>query len=269
MEISTSLLTQPPHHHHLNSLNVHYGSSSTKTNVRGSSTDMQDEQENTSPYTISKISNRDADRVIDFLRRFFFKDEPLNVAVGLLDDPNSNCLELEQYCINSIPDGASLMAQNNAGDIVGVCLNGIDVRGGTKASEEVNVADEECSNPKFKKILNLLSVVGKQSDVFGQFPNIDKVLEVRILSVDDNYRGKGIAKSLIERSKSLGQEIGIPMIRVDCTSAFSAMAVAHLGFQCIYTLQYAEYLDNNGEPIFNPPPPHSCVKTFVYPLNNV
>lgn len=93
------------------------------------------------------------------------------------------------------------MVLNNAGEIIGVCLNGIEVKGGLKASEEVNVADEECSNPKFKKILNLLSVVSKQSDVFGQFPNCDKLMDIRIISVDDNYRGKGLAKGLVEKTK--------------------------------------------------------------------
>lgn len=227
---------------------------------------MQDEQDTLSTFTISKVTNRDTDRIIDFLRRFFFKDEPLNVAVGLLADPDSNCIELEEYCINSIPDGVSLMVLNADGEIVGVCLNGIDQKNGKVSKDGAENTDEECANPKFRKILNLLSEVSKRSNVFGQFPSAEKVLEVRILSVDDNYRGKGIAKKLIEKSKDLGQELGIPLVRVDCTSTFSAMAVARLGFQCIFSMDYAEYLDSNGEQVFHPPPPHSSVKTFIYQL---
>lgn len=56
-------------------------------------------------YTIVPITNRDNSRIIDFLRRFFFRDEPLNVCVGLLDGPEDTCAELEQYCVDSIPDG--------------------------------------------------------------------------------------------------------------------------------------------------------------------
>lgn len=212
-----------------------------------------------------KIANNDGERVLQFLRRFFFMDEPLNIAVGLLDEPGSTCSELEQYCIDSIPDGVSFMAVNSSGEVIGVCLNGVDVRGKSNDEDSKNF---ECRNPRFGKILGLLQNVNKQSDVFGQFPEVDRMLEVRILSVDDAYRGQGIAKALIEKTRLEGEKMGIPLMRVDCTSHFSAKAVARLGFHCVYTLQYADYLDKEGQRVFHPPPPHTCCKTFVRHLNN-
>ncbi len=56
-------------------------------------------------YTIAPITNKDKDKVINFLRTFFFRDEPLNIAIGLLDEPNATCPELEEFCVNCIPDG--------------------------------------------------------------------------------------------------------------------------------------------------------------------
>jgi arylalkylamine N-acetyltransferase len=64
----------------------------------------------------------------------------------------------------------------------------------------------------------------------------------------------------------LAQELGIPLVRVDCTSHFSAKAVARLGFHCVYTLSYSDYLNPEGEPVFVPELPHTCVKTFVCPI---
>lgn len=60
---------------------------------------------NKAPYTIVPITKDDSEKVVYFLRKFFFRDEPLNVTVGLLDEPNTTCPELEEYCTNCIPDG--------------------------------------------------------------------------------------------------------------------------------------------------------------------
>jgi len=217
-------------------------------------------------YDIVQITNKDIDRVIEFLYKFFFKDEPLNICVGLLDEPGSTCEELEKYCSESILSGVSVMAVSPNNDLMGVCVNGVLTR---EDMELQDLKDEEvadCGNKKFKKILNLLNVVAKESDVFGQYPEVDKVLEIRVLSVDDTYRGRGIAKALLDRTTGLAKEMAFPMVRVDCTSHFSALAVAKLGYHCIYTLQYADHLDENGERVFTPEYPHACVKTYVLPL---
>lgn len=64
-----------------------------------------DDKLKSTPYTIIPITNDVKDRVVNFLRKFFFRDEPLNMAVGLLDEPNANCTELEEYCLACIPNG--------------------------------------------------------------------------------------------------------------------------------------------------------------------
>ncbi|XP_046664487.1 arylalkylamine N-acetyltransferase 1-like isoform X3 [Homalodisca vitripennis] len=213
-------------------------------------------------YSIVPITNRDSDRVLDLLRRFFFRDEPLNVCVGLLDNPQDTCEELEQYCMESIGDGVSIMAVSPNGNILGVCINGTLTRD-EKSSENKNDEDE-CSNPKFRKILKLLSTVYRESNVFKQFPEVDKLLDIRVVSVDDSCRGQGIAKALFDKTKNLAKELNIPLVRVDCTSHFSAKAVARLGFDCVYTLPYSEHLDSDGYPVFTPELPHTCVKTYVH-----
>ena len=56
-------------------------------------------------YSIVPITKDDSEKVVHFLRKFFFRDEPLNIAIGLLDEPNSTCPELEEFCTNCIPNG--------------------------------------------------------------------------------------------------------------------------------------------------------------------
>lgn len=83
-------------------------------------------------YHIEIINKDDKMRVLKFLRRFFFRDEPLNQCIQLIPEgEDSTCVELEDYCSNaSLENNLSLMAVSASGAIVGVILNGKIMRNG-------------------------------------------------------------------------------------------------------------------------------------------
>lgn len=56
-----------------------------------------------------------------------------------------------------------------------------------------------CRNPKFKKILKLLHHVDQNVNSEENFRGLN-VLEIKIISVDSDWRGKGVAKALLERT---------------------------------------------------------------------
>jgi len=66
--------------------------------------------------------------------------------------------------------------------------------------------------------------------------------------------------------RELAMENECSMVRVECSSNFSARAAEKLGFQCIYTLHYKEYKNEKGEVIFNSLPPHKQFKVYVIPI---
>jgi GNAT superfamily N-acetyltransferase len=92
------------------------------------------------------------------------------------------------------------MAVSASGKVIGVALNGSQEPGHL---EEMEAYADSCPHPRFRKILQLLAAVDRASDVFGKFPDVDKLVEVRILSVDSAVRGRGIAKVLLEKSTSV------------------------------------------------------------------
>lgn len=55
-------------------------------------------------YSIVPINTDDKETVADFLRKFFFRDEPLNVAIRLLEETES-ATKLENYCIGYLQFG--------------------------------------------------------------------------------------------------------------------------------------------------------------------
>uniref|UniRef100_A0A146KRC8 aralkylamine N-acetyltransferase n=2 Tax=Lygus hesperus TaxID=30085 RepID=A0A146KRC8_LYGHE len=212
-------------------------------------------------YRIVPMAVKDTERVINFLRTYFFHDEPLNIAVGLLDEPGAVCDELEDYCRGSIPDGVSLMALSPSDELLGVSICGVMKREDGETKDE---ALEECNNKKFERILRLLTQVGIESDVFSQFPDVDRILEIRVVSVSVKARGQGIAKTFFyDGAKAMAKEKGIPLIKVDCTSHFSGIIAKNLGYECIYQLDYADFKDPEGKPYLEPPSPHRTCKTCV------
>ncbi|XP_018402170.1 PREDICTED: dopamine N-acetyltransferase-like isoform X2 [Cyphomyrmex costatus] len=214
-------------------------------------------------YHIEIITKNDKLRVLKFLRRFFFRDEPLNQNIQLIPEgEDSTCTELEEYCSNaSFENNLSLMAVSASGTIVGVLLNG---KMGLSSNEEPEYI-RSCKNPKFKKILRLLHHLDKSVNMGERFPD-SKIMEVRIISVDTNWRGRGVGTTLMEKTSEMAKEQGFHYLRADCTSIFTTKMCERLGYDQIYKINYKDYVDEDGKPIFSPAPPHVAAVTYVKKL---
>jgi len=66
--------------------------------------------------------------------------------------------------------------------------------------------------------------------------------------------------------REVSKEKECPIIYVECSSHFSAKAAERLGFTCIYTLYFQDYVNENGEVIFKTNPPHNASKVYVLTL---
>lgn len=55
-------------------------------------------------YNIVSITAEDKKVVIEFLRKFFFRDEPLILGINMLEDVDS-LSKLENYCFNLVDNG--------------------------------------------------------------------------------------------------------------------------------------------------------------------
>ena len=55
-------------------------------------------------YQIRKATTSDVQKVTQMMQRSFYREEPLNVAVGLMKDMET-CPELEQFFLGKLSDG--------------------------------------------------------------------------------------------------------------------------------------------------------------------
>lgn len=84
------------------------------------------------------------------------------------------------------------------GDLIGVVLNNLTYRVDREKNNENE--DDAKDNTKFNIITAFLDKVEREADVFQKFPNVDRVMDIKIISVDESFRGQGVCKALIDKT---------------------------------------------------------------------
>lgn len=79
---------------------------------------------------------------------------------------------------------------------MGVILNNVINRGDKEENNEKDSGDKT----KFNDITTLLDKVEQEADVFQKFPNVDRIMDIKIISVDESFRGQGVCKALINKT---------------------------------------------------------------------
>ncbi|KAL6254527.1 hypothetical protein P5V15_014580 [Pogonomyrmex californicus] len=203
--------------------------------------------------TVVDVPENRYDEAIHHLRLNFFADEPLNNAVGLCARGESQH-ELERHCLLTLKQGYSRMLVDKKGAIAGMALNGI-LKKGEREEAERRLA--EVDDEKFKTIFGLLYKVNDKVDLFAKY-DVDELFECRILSVDADYRGKGLASILLADSVETAKTAGFKVCKADATGAFSQKVCLKHGFQVEAEIPYSE-LDKS----IRPTPPHQALKLMV------
>ncbi|XP_049541570.1 transferrin [Anopheles darlingi] len=201
-------------------------------------------------------------QVIHHLRQTFFADEPLNKAVSLCRPGDGHTL-LEKHSLSSLHDGISVMAVTNSGEIAGVVVNGV-LHGNADTSHALEKLNET-KDEKFRTIFTLLYEENLKIDLFEQFA-VEKIFEIRILSVDSKFRGQGLAKELMRKSEEVARNHGFRIMKTDATGMFSQRVASSLGFSTAHEIKYDEYLDQQGCPVFHVAAPHDRLKIMYKAL---
>lgn len=212
--------------------------------------------------SIELITEEDAEDVVKLLKKFFFKDEPLNTFVKL-----GECKELEKYCTKNLHEHCSFKAVNSRGEIVGVNINGLITKPKETDEPPKKLADG-CEHPKFKIIMSLMDYVDEQFNIFDLYPDVEQLLDIKIMSVDSRYRGQGIAGKLTDRTIQYMKEENIELLHVLCSSHFSARVMEKMGFEEVFKLPYCDYLVN-GEQVLQPEKPHVAVRILTKRLSDM
>ncbi|XP_026817805.1 dopamine N-acetyltransferase-like isoform X1 [Rhopalosiphum maidis] len=211
-------------------------------------------------FNVVPITDNDKETLKNFLRQYFFRDEPLSASLNLIEEEES-VIQFENFCIDLLQFGVSFMAVSaETGDIIGAVLNSTVCRGDKIKHYSDKNNDKSL---KYNEIMIILEKAERDIDFFGQYPNIERLMKLEIITVNEAYRGQGICKALVKKSKELALKLGYQMISVECSSKFTKMAVERFGFQCIYSISYSDYVNKQGEVVFKTQPPHKYFKVHA------
>lgn len=198
----------------------------------------------------------DKGNILTFIREHFYPDEPVNNG----REPLQQSSEDEEFCLATIEHGTSILAiDKETNNIAGVILSSPSVPG--DADEMIEEA-ARCGTKKWSEILLLLAHLEHKSNVFERF-KVSRVLHIHVMGVDKQFRGHSIGVNLIEKCMEHGKKLGYTLASVDCSSVYSIRIAEKVDMECISEVAYADYKDDSGEQVYQPPAPHTHIKTFV------
>lgn len=135
----------------------------------------------------------DHGNITNFLNQFFYKDEPLNKYLKSTYGNYNENGNVRQFSEGELMDPTVVALRE--GTIIGVCLNRILIKG---VDESELYASE---NIVRQKLLDFLKFVEDKSKYFDYFPSCVKGMTVDLISVDNAFRGRGIAKKLLIKTR--------------------------------------------------------------------
>jgi GNAT superfamily N-acetyltransferase len=210
-------------------------------------------------YDIVSATEESQDRIVQFLQQAFYKHEPIHVSIGAPPDRPINAIIQLPY----LSEGKSLLAvSRNGRRILGFCGN----TAVTPKTNENNTRRPISTEPYYKNILDFFNKIEESADIWKE-TGANRAMSILQLAVDPDARGRGIGKGLMESTRHLARSEGYPLLKIMCTSHYSAKIARDIGMQCMYSLPYAEYKDKDGNPVFTPPQPHTHITVFVQKLS--
>jgi GNAT superfamily N-acetyltransferase len=208
-------------------------------------------------FKILRASEDDHERIRVFLGENYYPFEPINMAMGL---DNGHSAADEAHILDFIKEGTSLLAVATTPQrtLLGICINGAIF-----SDENVIEMASKCSCKRYTKFLWFIETIDRCSDFWNRVA-VKQALSCEALAVLGSARGLGIGKALLENTLQVARDDGFPLLRVDCSSYYSAKIVECMGLECMYSLPYSEYKSEDGCQIFDPPSPHVEFKIFIH-----
>ncbi|CAL4081473.1 unnamed protein product [Meganyctiphanes norvegica] len=181
----------------------------------------------------------DEEEVVKVFTESFLTREP--TGLGLSATP-SDLLDFFLPVVNvCLKSGMSLGAKDKvSGKLVGLMLNKV-LTPADKSTFDGHVTVVE-NNKKVASFQSIFTEVENVVDIFEKF-NVQKVLELALLSVHENQSGKGIGKILIERSEELGVNNGCELVNVQATNPITHAICSKRGYSTYLTYDFAKNKD--------------------------
>nr|CAD7413849.1 unnamed protein product [Timema cristinae] len=186
--------------------------------------------------------------VLDQITPIFLKEEPLSQCFPPCTSGRRE-REFREYATKQLRSGLCIMALDVLqARVVGSCLNRVltrdEVMNDPEQTQDSPSQDNEEDDPLNSSVVTMLTTVHRKIDLFTMF-NVDRVLELGLVSVESSHAGRGLATKMLKASMCVGARKGLLIAKGDCTGPVSLKACQKAGMVPIYKLPYEEYKVDN------------------------
>lgn len=211
---------------------------------------------------IRVVQPQEYERAVNFLIEHFYRDEPLSCLEPKIVPSETDRADI----LACLKCGTSLLAVqiNENGEEELVAVNAAIPKDPSSIEKYFQTAEKE-GNTKYGQVMKLLGVAQLEADLFNRY-GVDKVFYTFMTCVKPSMRGKNLGFRLKQELMELGRRLGLKVLTGDCTSFYSARLFDRMGWNLINSILYQDYVDENNEPVFKPPPPHIGVQTYAVSL---
>ncbi|GMT32235.1 hypothetical protein PFISCL1PPCAC_23532, partial [Pristionchus fissidentatus] len=193
-------------------------------------------------FSVSFATSSDVHDIIDFMLSDFLFSRSMNAAIGMTRDD-----VVDRYPVitkASVSSGTSVVVRNNGGEVIAVRLSGFQDRDQVAAPVDLSQL-----SPRVVKIRAILSKINEEK--WDLIPSdIDRLFEVKLLSVAEKWRGRGIGQILLTFGLNEARERGAKGAFAEAIATASQTIFARSGYSIIREIFYENWLGDDGKPVF-------------------
>ncbi|XP_054276924.1 uncharacterized protein LOC128995903 [Macrosteles quadrilineatus] len=204
-------------------------------------------------FTVRRIGPESIAEIDDWVQHKFLPSMPLMCAFGV-----------DVYGKTASPHGPTpgstivyLQAVDSQGTVLGIAILKDSV------TFDLNVN----TSPEWNKMVDFLNFAEEDAKLHD-LPG--RTIELLVLSVAKECRGKGVSKRLVLEAEGVAKEAKFNNIVVCCSSEFATKAARSAGWREHNHLAYKDYPKRSGTGVqLVPIPPHNNFYIYVKDLNHI
>jgi len=172
--------------------------------------------------------------------------EPLTQHLGLCTGTNS-LGDVDRTVEEILVKNLTLVAYDEAGKPVGAAVNNACYK--EEMDQGMEEALEGVEDPNYRPIQAIRHMLRRQNSHIYDEIGTEKMFSIRMVGVEPENRGQGVATNLIRRSILLAGCLGFRAIKAEATGRFSKETFEKVGMIPGSSIKYADFT-YEGEKVF-------------------
>lgn len=193
-------------------------------------------------YTVRLSRSADLDAIASLVERHYILEEP--IARSYLSNRGDDFTQEEIQDMT-----ANLRTLFSAYPCLVVVKD--DVVVGTVILEDFNgVGEDKSTGSSLDELNNGVMGIVRRLSLFERFPQAKKVVKLRMMTVDGEHRGRGLATLMLREAVDWARKNEVDLLWSLFNAPASLKAAEKVGFELVEKYDLVEFRDSSGKQLF-------------------